>query len=80
MQEKWEEVRQPVVPEPNEFKEVDYSPPYRLSQRFKDSGLQIIVKMVSIELTPEKPSYPAGSWHVSARILSFDNVRPINNS
>lgn len=28
-------------------------------------GLQVIVKLTSIELTPEKPEFPAGSWHVS---------------
>ncbi len=68
------EVRQPVLPEPAPFKEVDYSPPHRLVERFKDTGLQIIVKMVSIELTPEKPSYPAGSWHVGARLSLFNIV------
>jgi hypothetical protein len=25
----------------------------------------VIVKMASIELTPEKPEFSAGSWHVS---------------
>ncbi|KAI1433153.1 hypothetical protein GGR50DRAFT_688475 [Xylaria sp. CBS 124048] len=60
----WEAVRHPAVPEPKLFEEVDYSPPRRLAQDFKKTGLQIIVKMVSLELTPEKPSYPAGSWHV----------------
>ncbi|KAI0467944.1 hypothetical protein F4859DRAFT_492174 [Xylaria cf. heliscus] len=64
MKEKWKNIRQPVIPEPKPFEEVDYSPPHRLVQRFKETGLQIIVKMVSIELTPEKTSYPAGSWHV----------------
>ncbi|KAI0453530.1 hypothetical protein F5B21DRAFT_479023 [Xylaria acuta] len=68
MQEKWEKVRRPVVPEPKPFEEVDYSPPHRLFQRFKDTGLQIIVKMVSIELTPKKPSYAAGSWHVEGQM------------
>lgn len=37
----------------------------RLRRDFKDSGLQIIVKMASIELTPDKPAFPAGGWHVS---------------
>lgn len=74
LQERWREIRQPVVPEPRPFEEVDYSPPRRIAQVFKDSGLQIIVKMVSVELTPEKPSRPAGSWHVGARRSLFDIV------
>ncbi|KAI0546140.1 hypothetical protein F4679DRAFT_558597 [Xylaria curta] len=68
MEEKWREIRQPVIPEPKPFEEVDYSPPYHLFEVFKDTGFQIIVKMVSIELTPEKPNYPVGSWHVEGQM------------
>ncbi|KAI0198684.1 hypothetical protein F4808DRAFT_254042 [Astrocystis sublimbata] len=68
LQEKWEEMRQAVLPEPNPFEKVDYTPRNRLVEKFRDTGLQIIVKMVSIELTPEKPSYPAGSWHVEGQL------------
>jgi hypothetical protein len=34
------------------------------SNWFRDKGLQVIVKLASIELTPENPQYPGGSWHV----------------
>lgn len=34
------------------------------SDWFRDRGLQVIVKLASIELTPENPQYPGGSWHV----------------
>jgi hypothetical protein len=44
---------------------VDYAPKQSLREKFKEKGLQVIVKMASIELTPEKPEFPAGSWHVS---------------
>lgn len=30
----------------------------------KDRTLQVIVKLANIVLTPEKPSYPGGKWHV----------------
>jgi hypothetical protein len=67
--ERWHRIREPVQPQPGPFKDVDdfYAPKEsaRLSEKFKDSGLQIIVKMASIELTPEKPEFPAGGWHVS---------------
>ncbi len=26
--------------------------------------VQVIVKLANIVLTPDKPTYPAGSWHV----------------
>jgi hypothetical protein len=31
---------------------------------FRDLGLQVIVKLASIELTPDKSKYPGGSWHL----------------
>ena len=66
---KWHLLRKPIQPQPDPFKDGDdyYTPKKgeRLSEKFKNSGLQIIVKMASIELTPEKPEFPAGGWHVS---------------
>ncbi|KAL0936091.1 uncharacterized protein CTRU02_208306 [Colletotrichum truncatum] len=64
----WKKTRQPVQPEVPPFKAWNYGaqPKYSLRERYKD--LQVIVKMASIELTPEKPSFPAGSWHVEGQI------------
>lgn len=36
----------------------------RLEHEYRDRGLQVIVKLASIELTPEQPKYAGGSWHV----------------
>ena len=68
---KWVRLRKARIPEP-EFEEVDYAPPTgrRLVDKF--DKLQVIVKIVSIELTPEKPEFPAGGWHVSRRPLRSD--------
>lgn len=30
----------------------------------KGHQLQVIVKIGSVELTPEKPTFPGGNWHV----------------
>ncbi len=63
---KWEKIRDVLLPEPLDFKPITYQVGGEaLSKRFKDTGLQVIVKMASIELTPEKPVFPAGGWHVS---------------
>lgn len=35
-----------------------------LEREFKDQGLQVIVKLASVELTPDKPEYEGGSWHL----------------
>ena len=66
LDKKWQLLRKARIPEA-EFKDVDYMPKNgtRLFDKFSKSGLQVIVKMVSIELTPEKPDFPAGGWHVS---------------
>lgn len=66
-EKKWELFRKPFVPEPA-FTDIEYGPEpgLRLAEKFAESGLQVIVKMASIELTPEKPEFPAGGWHVSS--------------
>lgn len=66
----WESKRKAVLREPEPYQEVDYEPSptqHRLFKKFKDTGLQVIVKMASIELTPEKPEFPEGSWHVEGQ-------------
>ncbi|MBB4961763.1 DUF4246 domain-containing protein [Micromonospora polyrhachis] len=61
--DEWWETRRPVVPDAPVF-----SPP-----AFPDNSarvdlcgrrLQVIVKLANIHLTPGKPEYPGGSWHV----------------
>ncbi|KAH8891423.1 hypothetical protein GQ53DRAFT_746540 [Thozetella sp. PMI_491] len=65
---KWYHLRQPNLPMPLPFQEIDYEPKVTLQEMFKNSGLQVIVKMASIELTPEKPEFPLGSWHVEGQM------------
>jgi hypothetical protein len=62
---KWREICDPLLPDPLAFEPVTYKVTQALREKFKDTGLQVIVKMASIELTPEKPDFPAGGWHVS---------------
>ena len=60
--------RRIVVPEPRDFDGPTRKPWDRnyvnLERAFKTAGLQVIVKLTSIELTPEKPQYAGGSWHL----------------
>lgn len=64
----WKRTREPLQPRPPGFVAWDYGvqPGNSLRERF--DGLQIIVKMSSIELTPEKPSFPPGGWHVEGQM------------
>ncbi|MBE3046719.1 DUF4246 family protein, partial [Candidatus Bathyarchaeota archaeon] len=62
----WVNVREPVQPKTPHFHPRKYSTPEgeTLREVFKNDRLQVIVKMTSIELTPEKPRFPGGYWHV----------------
>jgi len=41
-------------------------------------GLQVIVKLATIYLTPDKPSYEGGSWHVEGQMVSLARLpKPI---
>lgn len=81
--------RDPVQPAVPDHDAVDYSVPpgQTLRDRYASKGLQIIVKMATIELTPEKPRFPAGGWHVEGQMnehivgtaiyyLDSENVTP----
>ncbi|KAK3901763.1 hypothetical protein C8A05DRAFT_16086 [Staphylotrichum tortipilum] len=84
---KWREIRDAILPEPEEFKPFAFTVGDALRARFKDTGLQVIVKMASIELTPEKPDFPVGGWHIEGQMnehivatalyyLDSENVTP----
>ncbi|KAJ2915553.1 hypothetical protein MD484_g4880, partial [Candolleomyces efflorescens] len=56
-------------PEPDEqFKpEILERKPLSFKDKFGDLPLQVIVKLANIELTPEKPEYEGGTWHVEGK-------------
>jgi hypothetical protein len=66
---KWKLLRKPALPELS-FEDISYVPSAgtRLSELFRDSGLQIIVKLASIELTPGKSDFPVGGWHIEGQM------------
>ncbi|KAF8993779.1 hypothetical protein BDQ17DRAFT_1367890 [Cyathus striatus] len=55
-------------PEPGVFEPVEPKNPVRLREQYKEYGLQVIVKLANIQLTPEKPEYEGGSWHVEGQL------------
>ncbi|MFC8294056.1 DUF4246 domain-containing protein [Streptomyces sp. NPDC057242] len=65
--EEWWENRRPVVPDAP-----DFVPPALpdASARVDLRGrrLQVIVKLATLHLTPEKPAYAGGSWHVEGML------------
>ncbi|MEU6709769.1 DUF4246 domain-containing protein [Streptomyces wuyuanensis] len=66
-QDDWWENRRPVVPDAPAF-----TPPELpgASDRtdLRGRSLQVIVKLATIHLTPDKPEYSGGSWHVEGML------------
>ncbi|MEV6548438.1 DUF4246 domain-containing protein [Streptomyces sp. NPDC051597] len=62
-QDDWWENRRPVVPDAPAFTAPEL-PDAAARVDLRGRGLQVIVKLATIHLTPEKPEYPGGSWHV----------------
>ncbi|BGO97415.1 hypothetical protein NBRC10513v2_004765 [Rhodotorula toruloides] len=59
----WEETKQLKLPEPAEFTMPEpVAPPPTFP--LKGRRLHVIVKLANIHLTPEKPEYAGGVWHV----------------
>ena len=45
--------------------------PYPLSEKFKDQGLQVFIKLTNIQLCPDNPIfYDGDTWHADGQIVS----------
>ncbi|KAJ5938599.1 hypothetical protein N7466_001733 [Penicillium verhagenii] len=67
----WMSARPIKQPEPGEFNErhmLKNRDPINLQEDFKNRKLQVIVKLANIELTPDKPEYEGGTWHVEGQL------------
>ena len=68
--------RKLILPETEgPFKPVNEPEPLSLREKWGKRGLQVIVKLANIELTPQKPEYAGGSWHVEGQMVSPDECR-----
>lgn len=61
--EEWKSYRRPSGSEEGSSPRRDYHGVH-LENEFEKQGLQIIVKLASVELSPEKPEYEGGNWHL----------------
>ncbi|KAL4819753.1 hypothetical protein BDW67DRAFT_123132 [Aspergillus spinulosporus] len=68
--EEWSNRRQPKQPEPCPFQppQPNMHKPVDLRDQYRDKGLQVIVKLANIELTPDKPDYGGGAWHIEGQL------------
>lgn len=67
----WRNARQPKHPDACTFKPPEniFRERPNLQANYADKGLQVIVKMANIELTPERPNYDGGSWHIEGQLV-----------
>ncbi|WP_424215005.1 DUF4246 domain-containing protein [Streptomyces sp. BI20] len=63
----WWEERRPVLPDAPEFTAPEV-PDGDARVSLRGRRLQVVVKLATIHLTPEKPEYPGGSWHVEGML------------
>ncbi|MFD3665227.1 DUF4246 domain-containing protein [Streptomyces sp. NPDC058659] len=66
-QDDWWENRRPVVPDAPAFTPPEL-PDESARVDLRGRGLQVIVKLATIHLTPDKPEYTGGSWHVEGML------------
>jgi hypothetical protein len=66
-QDEWWENRRPVVPDAPVFTPPE-SPDDTARVDLRGRRLQVIVKLATIQLTPDRPEYPGGSWHVEGML------------
>ena len=67
--EEWRrEHRVLIKPEPKEYKQRTPKLPFDLRSQYGDNGFQVIIKLANVHLTPEKPGYEGGSWHVEGML------------
>ncbi|KAF9523657.1 hypothetical protein CPB83DRAFT_886802 [Crepidotus variabilis] len=57
-----------VFPEPRKFEPLTTPLYFDLKKAFGARGLQVVVKLTNIELTPEKPKYEGESWHLEGHL------------
>lgn len=58
----WHSVRTFMPPEVSKFEAPDFEKEEWI--KLQDKTIQVIFKLASVELTPEKPEYEGGVWHV----------------
>lgn len=77
LDEEWRDQRRIlIVPEPEKYAtRRDYTQPshlvtstINLRNDFATRGLQVIVKLANIHLTPSKPTYDGGAWHIEGQL------------
>ncbi|MFG2620778.1 DUF4246 domain-containing protein [Streptomyces sp. NPDC048507] len=66
-QDSWWEDRSPVVPDAPAFTPPEV-PGAAARVGLRGRRLQVIVKLANVQLTPDRPEYPGGSWHVEGML------------
>ena len=66
-----EKFEPPIEPDPTFDLKEEYGKKKSSGDGEGGGGLQVIVKLANIQLTPENPSYDGGSWHVEGQLVSF---------
>lgn len=67
-----QQTRRVVLPDaPEQFTPLEEPEAWDLKKDLGKRPLQVIVKLANIELSPEKPEYGGGTWHVEGQLVSI---------
>jgi hypothetical protein len=77
-QMRWVNSKYTVLPEPAMF-EPRLTKSVNLKRDFLESGLQVIVKLETVELTPEHPRVEESEWHLAGQPVRFRDPRHSQN-
>lgn len=69
MCDKWWASLRIIQPEPGEFTPTESREAVNFREHFPNQNLQVIVKLANIELTPDKPDYEGGTWHIEGQLV-----------
>ncbi|KAG6848056.1 hypothetical protein H0H93_003797, partial [Arthromyces matolae] len=66
----YQATRKVVLPEPEPYQPPKQKDSFNVNlwKDVKRGSLQVIVKLANIHLTPEKPEYEGGTWHVEGKL------------
>jgi len=64
----WSYPVEAVAKKNEESEKLDFNHVVDLKRDFGRRGLQVIIKLANIHLTPEKPEYEGGTWHVEGQL------------
>jgi hypothetical protein len=70
----WYDSRPILQPEPGDFEVPEEADRVDLREHYPDQKLQVVVKLTTIQLTPDDPEYEGGSWYIEGTLVRIPGL------